>query len=109
MCVRKRSGRDRKRGFDMHSKNAGYYSPVRQGWPHVRLQILKTKWLMICAIALMTTGCPPPPQQGPNAQHTQNQSAPKTSENARFETGKDPPITAETHYAAGRLAEDEGV
>src|SRR5438105_14739198 len=71
----------------------------------------KRGWVLLVAMMLLLAGCPPKPDQqmGGISKLAPGKAQEMNAENSRFETSKDPPITAETHFAAGQLAASQGV
>lgn len=65
-------------------------------------------WTIMLAALLWVAGCSKQDNSGPFAGVTQDQARAFNSERSEFETAEDPPITAETHFAAGRMAEAHG-
>lgn len=62
-------------------------------------------WMIILTVLLWVTGCSKQDNSSPFTGVNQDQARAFNSERSEFETAEDPPITAETHYAAGRMAE----
>jgi tetratricopeptide (TPR) repeat protein len=93
----------------MFYRNAGYLSAgsgkVRSRSPQSHVRFMRL--IVIAAIAI--AGCQDP-QHNPFARKPPGaQSQQATPEARRFETTRDPPINADTHFAAGQLAESQGV
>ncbi len=64
----------------------------------------KLNWLMLLAAVLLVAGCK---SNKSSSKDTQAKAKPNTDE-LKFETMRDPPIKAKTHFAAGQLAESRG-
>jgi tetratricopeptide (TPR) repeat protein len=64
-------------------------------------------WSMVF-VAFLVAGCSNSSNNGTMTGVSGDQAEKINGERNAFETSQDPPITAETHYAAGQLAESQG-
>lgn len=66
--------------------------------------------VVLIALALVPVGaCQSRQDQGPIQKLSEAEAQALNAQYSRFETSEDPPFTAETHFAAGQLAESQGL
>jgi len=74
----------------------------------MRSAMHRLAWARVLALGALLVGCASRDKDGPVSGLSADQADELNAQRSQFETGDDPPMSAATHHAAGRLAESQG-